>query len=414
MMRVTSNTDRTGKTSSRQEDAMATQVAPTGATTAAMAASGGTVMDIYTELGLRPVINGRGNQTVLGGALLSPKVQAAMDAANRYFVDMDALLTQTGRMIAEQLECEAAYVTPGCAAAMTLGTAACIVEDDGAKMERLPDTTGMKREVIIQAKQRYKYDRAPTVCGAVLREVGDANGTTKEQLAAAIGQETAVVLFPAHMDGQAGTVSLTETIAVAHDHNVPVLVDAASQIFPVSRMKSWTKLGADLVCFGAKYLGAPHSSGLLCGAEDLVASAAQQGFIGFERGRFRTIGRPLKLDRGEILAVAVAVREWVTMDHEARIARIQERVNAAVRRLEGVSGITASSAPNGQFGTPVLRIEVKPGGRMSAEQLATELERGTPGIVCARDATSLRFYLGTIYDGDELVVADRIQEVVGG
>ena len=115
---------------------------------------------------------------------------------------------------------------------------------------------------------------------------------------------------------------------------------------------------------------------------------------------------------GQIVAVAVALREWVTMDHEARIARIQERVNAAVRRLEGVPGIMATSAPNGQFGTPNLRIEVKAGGRMSAEQLAGELERGTPSIVCAHDATSLRFYLGTIYDGDELVVADRVQEVL--
>ena len=385
------------------------------ATTQTRAASnGGAGTDIYTELGLTPVINGRGNQTVLGGALLSPQVQAAMDAANRYFVDMDALLTQTGRMIAEQLECEAAYVTPGCAAAMTLGTAACVTEDDGAKMERLPDTTGMRREVVIQAKQRYKYDRAPTVCGAVLREAGDASGTTKEQMAAAITPETAVVLFPAHMDGQPGTVALAETIAVAHDHNVPVLVDAASQIFPVERMKGWTKMGADLVCFGAKYFGAPHSSGVLCGAADLVASASQQGFIGFERGRHRTIGRPLKLDRGEILAVAVALREWVTMDHEARIARIRERVEGAIRRLEGVPGITATSAPNGQFGTPSLRIEVNAGGRMSAEQLATALGRGTPSIVCGRDATSLRFYLGTIYEGDELVVADRVREVVSG
>src|SRR5438067_11603364 len=273
-------------------------------------AASGADVDIYGELGLTPVINGIGNQTVLGGALLSPQFQAAMDAANRYFVDMDALLTQTGRMAALLLDCEAAYVTPGCAAALTLGTAACIAGDDGAKMERLPDTTGMKREVVIQGKQRYKYDRAPTVCGAVLREVGDATGTTPQQLEAAMGPDTAAVLFPAHLDGQAGTVPLTEVIAIAHSRGVPVLLDAASQIYPVSRMRGWTKMGADLVGFGAPYLGAPHSSGLLCGRGDLIASAAQQGFIGFERGTYRTFGRPFKLDRGEILAVVLALREW--------------------------------------------------------------------------------------------------------
>ena len=380
----------------------------------AMSGTSSTGADIYSELGLTPVINGIGNQTVLGGALLSPHIQAAMDAANRYFVDMDALLTQTGRMAAELLECEAAYVTPGCAAALTLGTAACIAGDDGAKMERLPDTSGMKREVIIQGKQRYKYDRAPTVCGAVLREAGDASGTTPQQFEAALGPDTAAVLFPAHLDGQAGTVPLAEVIAIAHARGVPVLLDAASQIYPVERMRGWTKLGADLVCFGAKYFGAPHSSGLLCGRRDLVGSAAQQGFIGFERGKHRPIGRPFKLDRGEILAVVLALREWVTMDHDARIARVQARADAALRRLEGVGGITATSVPDTDFGAPALRVQVDPSGSQTAEQLAAALERGTPSILCSHDATSLRFNLTTMYEGDELVVAERIAALVKG
>jgi L-seryl-tRNA(Ser) seleniumtransferase len=321
---------------------------------------------------------------------------------------MDALLTQTGRMAAEFLESEAAYITPGCAAAMTLGTAACIAGDDGAKMERLPDTTGMKREVVIQAKQRYKYDRAPTVCGAVLREAGDASGTSTQQLEAAIGAETAAVLFPAHLDGQAGTVSLTETLAVAHAHGVPVLLDAASQIYPVARMRGWTKMGADLVCFGAKYFGAPHSSGVLCGRRDLVASAAQQGFIGFERGTYRTFGRPFKLDRSEILAALLSLREWVTMDHDARIARVQARVDAAVRRLQGAPGISATGVPDAHFGAPDLRVQVDPSSGRTAEELAAALQSGNPSILCGRDASSLHFNLHTMYEGDELVVADRI------
>jgi L-seryl-tRNA(Ser) seleniumtransferase len=364
--------------------------------------------DIYTELGVTPVINARGNLTVLGGALLSPRIVAAMDAANRYFVDMDTLLSHTGRLAAELLECEAAYITPGCAAALTLGTAACIAGDDGARIERLPDTAGMKREVVIQGKQRYKYDRAPTVCGAVLRVAGDQNGTTPAQLSAAIGEQTAAILFPAHLDGQAGSVPLAEVIAIAHARGVPVLLDAAAQIYPVARMRGWTKLGADLVCFGAKYFGAPHSSGILCGRKDLVASAARQGFIGFERGPYRSIGRPFKLDRGEIIAAVVALRDWVSMDHEARIAGVQARAGAAIRRLEGVPGIAAGSVPGASFGAPALRVEVHPGSGRTAEQLAAALEQGAPSILASHDATSLRFNLTTMYEGDELVVADRL------
>ena len=374
---------------------------------AAPAASDGPT-DFYAELGLTPLINARGNQTVVGGALLSPRILAAMDAANRYFVDMHALLTRTGELAAELLESEAAYITPGCAAALTLGTAAIIAGDDGAKMERLPDTTGMKRDVIIQTRQRYKYDRAPTVCGAVLRQVGDAAGTTRQQLEAAIGPDTAAVLFPAHLDGQPATVPLAEVIAIAHARGVPVLLDAASQIYPVSRMRGWTKMGADLVCFGAKYFGAPHSSGILCGRKDLVASAAQQGFIGFERGPYRTFGRPFKLDRGEILAAYLALREWVTTDHEARIARVQARVDAAIRRLDGVRGITAMSVAEAHFGAPALRVRADASSGQTAEQLAAALQRGTPSIIAAHNETSLSFNLTTMYEGDELVVVDRL------
>ena len=90
---------------------MAQTLASPAVPTAAAAA------EVYRELGVVPVINARGHQTVLGGALLSPRVQAAMDAANRYFVDMEALLEHAGRQAAELLGCQAAYVTPGCAAA---------------------------------------------------------------------------------------------------------------------------------------------------------------------------------------------------------------------------------------------------------------------------------------------------------
>ena len=378
-------------------------------------------MDIYAELGLKPAIYGRGFHTVMGGSQLSPRIQAAMEAANRYFVDMHTLLTRTGELVAELLECEAAYITPGCAAAMTLGTAAIIAGDDGARIERLPDTTGMKRDLLIQATQRYKYDRAPTVCGAVLREVGDAAGTTRAQLEAALAQpDTAVMLVPAHLDGQPGSLPLTEVIAAAHTRGVPVLLDAASQIYPVSRMKGWTKMGADLVCFGAKYLGAPQSSGILCGRKDLVSSAAQQGFIGFERGPHRSIGRPFKLDRGEIVAAYLALRDWVTTDHETRLAGVQRRAEAAIARLQGVPGIIATSVPDHtyqapSFGAPLLRVRLEPASGYTIEQLVAALQQDAPAILGIREpnAPTLTFNLSTIYEGDEQVITDRLIALLG-
>jgi D-glucosaminate-6-phosphate ammonia-lyase len=364
---------------------------------------------LYRELGVAPVINALGHRTVLGGALLSPRVLAAMAAANRYFVDMEALLAGAGQQVADLLDCEAAYVTPGCAAALTLGAAACMAGEDGAAMARLPDTTGLRREVVIQARHRYPYDRAPTVAGAVLREAGDAAGTTAGQLEAALGPETAAVLFPAHLDGRAGTVPLDETLALAHRRRVPVLLDAASQIYPVERMRSWTRRGADLVGFGAKYFGAPHSSGLLCGRADLVASASRQGFIGFERGGHRPLGRPFKLDRGEIVAAVVALREWVTMDHAARIARVGARVDVLARALQGLTGVTVERVPEVEFGAPWLRLRVDPSAGRSADALAASLKAGAPSIVADLAGDSVGFNLATVVEGDELVIAERVR-----
>ncbi|MAG36805.1 MAG: hypothetical protein CL878_11270 [Dehalococcoidia bacterium] len=281
-------------------------------------------------------------------------------------------------------------------------------------MARLPDTTGMKRNILIQTGHRYHYERAPTIVGGSLVQVGDANGTTAEQLATAMNDETAVVLVPAHLDDHGGALPLTEVITIAHEHQVPVLVDAASQIYPVERLRSWTAMGADLVGFGAKYFGGGNSAGVLCGRKELVASAAMQGFIGFEmgEGRGRVFGRPLKLDRQEIMATVVAVREWVTMDHEVRIQQVQRRVDALVSSLGNVSAAKTSVRIGERFGAPALSIRIDPASGHTGESLRTALRAGNPSIVVAGDGDELDLNLSTVADGDEEVIAARLRELL--
>src|SRR5262245_12106024 len=241
-----------------------------------------TRLDIFDEIGVKPVINARGHATVLGGATPSGRVKDAMEAADRYYVDMRELLERSGEIIAGLLECEAAYVTPGAAAALALGTAACITGSDVEKMARLPNTADLKNTVLIQRAHRYPYERTVTIVGTKLRDVGDEAGTMPAQLEAALGPRVANVLYPAHLEGKAGTLSLDQVIEIAHGKGVPVLVDAAGQVYPLERFKSYTKRGADLVAFGSKYFGGVNSAGLLCGRKELVDAAVLQGFIGFE------------------------------------------------------------------------------------------------------------------------------------
>ena len=142
-----------------------------------------------------------------------------------------------------------------------------------------------------------------------------------------------------HLDGVPGTLSLAEVLEIAHASGIPVLVDAAGRVYPLDKFRSYTRDGADLVAFGAKYVGALNASGILCGREDLVKAATLHGFIGFETTAWeKSFGRPLKLDRQTIVAVVTALQEWFETDHDARLAGYEQRLKAMASELEGAPG----------------------------------------------------------------------------
>ena len=370
------------------------------------------ITKVYDDLGVKPVINAMGgNMTLLGGSILTPKINQAMQDANRFFVDMDELLDKSGKIIAEILGAEAAYVTPGCAAAIALSAAACMAGSDTAKIEQLPDVTGLKHEVIIQNRQRYKYDRCVTVPGAKLVEVGDEAGARPEQIESAIGSLTAAIHYLAPGGGN-GVVPLEEVLQIGKKHNVPVILDAAAHNYPVELLKKYTGMGVDLICYGAKYFGAPNSTGVLCGRKDLVESASMQGFIGFETNPFRPFGRPLKLDRQEIIAVVVALREWVSMDHQTRFETYDRRVRSLQKEFEGVSNVEA--VPQGSPATSLrLTFDEAALGKTAAE-IADALREGNPSIWTHASANNITFSTLTIVDGDEQIIAGRLKSLLSG
>lgn len=368
---------------------------------------------IYEELGVTPVINARGHNTVLGGSTPSPRVKEAMERAERYYVDMAQLLERAGEIVAGLIGAEAAYVTPGAAAALALGTAACITGSDMEAISRLPDTAGMRNTVLVQAGHHYAYERATTIVGTKLVEVGDSAGTSEAQLDAALGADTANVLYPAHLEGKPGTLPLRRVIEVAHRKGVPVLVDAAGQVYPIAKMRGYTAMGADLVCFGAKYLGAPNSSGILCGRKDLVDAAGLQGFIGFETvANRRAFGRPLKLDRQEIVAVVTAVQDWMAMDHDARLAAQERTLRTIGRRLEGLSGVTLEYVQRDGAAPRLLRVALGPGARRSVAEAIAGLREDSPAIYVGADDGAIHINPSTIVAGDEEIVAERLRKLL--
>jgi L-seryl-tRNA(Ser) seleniumtransferase len=368
--------------------------------------SSASASSVFEQLGVKPVINARGNNTVLGGSTPSPRVRRAMLDAERHYVDMQQLLERSGQAIADMLECEAAYVTPGAAAALALASAACMAGADVNKIQYLPDARGMRSAVLIQSGHRYHYDRAVTVPGARLTVV------EADQLEAALrAEDVAAVLFPAHLDGAANTLPLARVISLAHACSVPVIVDAAGRVYPLERFKSYTRLGADLVAFGAKYIGALNASGIVCGRRDLVAAAALQGFMGFETAAWsKSWGRPLKLDRQTIVAVVAALREWLDTDHDARLAAYERRLQAIASELEGAPGVTLRITQDEGPAPRVLRLEVDPSrARLDAAAIVEQLWSGTPSIAVNRDGNAAVLVNPvTLLEEDDAVVASRL------
>ncbi len=366
---------------------------------------------VYESLGVRRVINAMGSVTLLGGSTIAPKVLAAMEEANEIFVDMEELLDRSGRAIAGILGAEAALVTSGCFSAMVLGAAAIMAGKDADRIARLPDTSGLRDEFLIQRPTRYHYDRAPTVPGGRLIEVGSERETTAAQLEAAIGPRTAGILYAARSEGTDGVLALTDVVRIAAKKGVAVLVDAAADVYPLDRM-TWLagKSGADLVCFGAKYLGSANSTGIICGRKGLMEAVVLHDFISYENYDNRSLGRGYKVDRQEIIATVVALQEWFAADHGARFAVQEQRVATIAQGLAGLPHVKTERLWPRKSAWLQIRVsfdEAKVGQTGAAVQQA--LRDGDPSIRVRLEDGQIVLYVHNLKEGEAQIIAERLR-----
>ena len=139
-------------------------------------------MGIYQDLGIKKVVNAWGTVTKLGGSLMSPEVLEAMREAAGSFVSMEELHEKAGRRIAELLNVEAACVTCGAAAGLAVATAACMTGLRKSFAYQLPDTTGMKDEILVLKCHRDLYDQSMLLTGAKFVEVGVTSYAFAQQI----------------------------------------------------------------------------------------------------------------------------------------------------------------------------------------------------------------------------------------
>ena len=369
---------------------------------------------VYERLGVRRVINAWGVATELGGWGQSERVTQAMEEANRGTVEMQELLRKSGDFIADLLGVEAAFVTSGGAAAQALSVAACMAGTDPDRIAQLPDTTGMKNEVVIQKRNRYMFDRCYTLTGASLVDAGDEAGTTKDDLSSAIGPDTAAVAYYIQPPIDDAIVSLEDTVALARSRGVTALADACSQIYPLDYFRRCAQ-SADLVTFGAKYMGAPHSAGFVCGKRDLIDAVSAQSFVTYHYDGGRAVGRAMKIDRHEIIGVVTAIEDWFTMDHEERILEYESRFAVIDDALGDVDGVSTRRIEVPHYVPYMMLVDVDgPVVGKTAEQVSVELDNGSPRIWIGAEDGSLRVVVNCMSDEETGVVAERLREALGG
>lgn len=362
-------------------------------------------MTIYERRGVPTVINAAGTLTRLSGGIMHPDVAAAMAEASGYAVDMATLQAHASDVITEITGAEAGYVTSGSAAGLLIGTAACVTGLDPAAMARLPDTTGLKNEVIVARNQRNGYDHAVRTAGVTLVEVGlpdRASGAGVRdaeawEFEAAITDRTAAVFYVATRDSRP---PLAEVASIAHAAGVPVIVDAAAELPPQANLQRFIAEGADLVVFsGGKAIGGPQASGILCGRADLIMAAAVQhldtdSFAEFwdppqrliDKTRFRGlprqgIGRPCKAGKEEIIGLLTALERFVAEGDAGRHARWladARTITYGLRHVKGVEPVLTGTTDITSVPKAMLRFPR--GEEVRATNLIHALLNGDPPI----------------------------------
>ena len=378
---------------------------------------------IYAELGVRTLINGRGVATFYSGTLMPAEVHRAMERASEHFVEIVELQKAVGARLARFAGAESAMVCSGAAACIAQATAGCITATDQEKISRLPDTEGMKNEVILT--HRSVWDRSIALAGARLVVVNSL-----AELDAAINDKTAMIEYEY---GDTGPVKLEEAIAIAKRRGVPFLLDAAAMCPPFERLRFLAGLGADLFCVsGGKGLFGPQCTGILFGRKDLVEAALRNGSP-YEG----SICRPMKVGKEEIIGVWAAV-EWSSKrDYQADCRAWEARMQHIVKVLSAIPGVEAevyyrevgNEAPHA-----AVRWDEKAFG-LTRQQCVEALRRGEPQIEVMggesrelvqpdappplkeqpRSTEPARLFSivsNTLKPGEERIIAQRLKEIL--
>ncbi len=366
--------------------------------------------EIYRKLGVRTFINAVGTLTTMSGTRMPPEVSAAMADASNNFVRIHELQEKVGERIAELTGAEAGFVTAGASCSLCLGTCAVTAGDDVEKMKQLPDLTGMKSEVIIQKVHLSWYDHAFRMVGVKLVVV-----ETEDEIAKAVNEKTAAMGFVLSHNSLGHKVDLETYTKIAHDHGLPVILDAAAEVPPVENLSKFVKMGVDMVAFsGGKNLRGPQCAGLLIGKKKWIdlayANAAPNNYF----------ARIAKVGKEEIVGMLAALELYLATDHTAERQEWHDQLDRVTQGVEGAPTVHTELITNSDYShSPRLSVQWDEEKlNLTVPEMVQKLRDGSPSIE-ASDMNRFRppwkglgVFPCNLETGEEVIIAKRIKEIL--
>lgn len=355
-------------------------------------------------------MNASGRVTVLGVSTFSDRVAEAAKEAGQSYVVVEDLMTRAGELISKHTGAEASCPTSCASAAIALTVAALVTKGRYTDMMRLPDSSGLANQIVLQKGHSINYG-APMATmirlgGGVPVEVGQANEVHPEDIEEAICDKTAALLYvKSHHSVQKGMVSIETMCDIAHAHGLPFMMDCAAE----EDFRKYIALGADVVTYsGAKALEAT-TSGFVTGRAEIIRNVQRQ---------YAGIGRAMKVGKEQIVGLLEAMDQYEQRDHEAALAANVAKVDWLVDAVNSISGLKAEKIQD-EAGRAIYRCRVTFDGRqpenLTMESVNEQLRAGDP-IVWARteflNLGKIDFDPRPMLDGDKELIAARLKAIM--
>lgn len=365
--------------------------------------------NLYTRIGVRPIVNARGTYTIISGSQSLPEVKQAMFEASHYYVQMDELMAAVGAEIATHMGAPSAIVTTGCEAAIAMATVACICGTDPERAQAMPYIKG-RNQVIIPKYSRNPYDFGIRMSGPEIVEV-----ETDEDLRSRINEHTAMIYVLSGPRAFQEPLSIKTVCAIAKEKNVPVFVDAAAEepLAPNIHLAA----GATFVAYsGGKCMRGPQAAGVLLGPKDLCAAAF------WNAAPHHNWGRALKVGKEEAMGMLAAVRQWYKRDHEAEQKQWLEWDNYIAAAVKDIPSVTTEvTMPDADLSNRAATLEIRWDAAkvgITGTELVERLDKGTPRVLVIggqgsrpdKMASSIGIMPYMMQPGDYKVVADTISK----